>query len=81
MLNLECRTKLPQERVIERAKGFFGKGGLGLDLTEETPQCLSFVGGGGYVNATICPEGGQTRVDLATQEWDYQVKKFTASLP
>jgi hypothetical protein len=81
MLNLERKTKLSQEEVVKQLRHFFGKEGLGLDLKEETPQCLTFQGGGGYVTATLCPEEGQTRVDLVTQEWDYQVKEFASSLP
>ena len=81
MLNLERKTKLSQEAVIEHLKRFFGKEGLGLDLKEETPQCLTFQGDGGYVTATLCPEEGQTRVDLVAQEWDYQVKEFASGLP
>ncbi len=56
MTNLEVRTKLGQEEVVERLKKYFGKGGLGLEICRETPQCLSFEGGGGYVTTTICPE-------------------------
>ena len=81
MLNLEVKTKLSIEDVTKRAKRFFGKGGLGLEVSEENPQCLSFEGGGGYVTATLCSEGDKTRVTLVTQEWDYQVKEFASSLP
>jgi len=81
MINLEVKTKLSQQEVIERLKRHFGKGGLGLEIKDETPQCLYFEGGGGYVNATICTEGGKTRLNLVTQEWDYQAKKFTSDLP
>ena len=81
MLNLEVKTKLSTEDVTKRAKRFFGKGGLGLEVSEENPQCLSFEGGGGYVTATLCSEGDKTRVTLVTQEWDYQVKEFASSLP
>jgi len=81
MINLEVKTKLSQEEVVKRLKKFFGKGGLGLDIREETPQCLNFEGGGGYVTATLCLEGGKTRIDLVTQEWDHQVKEFASSLP
>jgi hypothetical protein len=80
MTNLEVKTKLAREQLLERLKGFFGSGGLGLDLTEETPQCLTFEGGGGYVTATICPEEGKTRINLVTQEWDYQVTRFAEDL-
>jgi hypothetical protein len=81
MLNLEVKTKLSQEETIQQLKKYFGKGGLGLEVTEETPQCINFEGGGGHVIATICQEGDKTRIDLVTQEWDYQVKKFVSDLP
>jgi hypothetical protein len=81
MLNLDVKTKVSQEEVVKRLKKFFGKGGLGLDVTEETPQCLTFEGGGGHVTATICPEEGRIRINLVTQEWENQVKKFASSLP
>jgi hypothetical protein len=81
MLNLEVKTKLSETEVVKRAKRFFGKGGLGLEVSEENPQCLSFQGAGGYVTATLCSEGDKTRVTLVTQEWDYQVKEFASSLP
>lgn len=80
MLNLKCKTKLSQEDVIKQTKRFFGEGGLGLKLTEETPQCLTFEGGGGFVTVTVCPDKGQTKVALVTQEWDYQVKRFASDL-
>jgi len=81
MINLEVKTKLSPQAVSERLKRFFGKGGLGLEISEESPACLYFQGAGGYVRATLCQEEGKTRVDLVSQEWDYQVKKFTAELP
>ena len=81
MLNLEVKTKLSTEEVTKRARRFFGKDGLGLEVSEENPQCLSFEGGGGYVTATLCSEGEKTRVTLVTQEWDFQVKEFASSLP
>lgn len=81
MLNLDVRTKAAQKEVIERLKSYFGKGGLGLELTEEGSQCLTFEGGGGHVTATLCQEEGKTRINLVTQEWDFQVKKFASSLP
>ena len=81
MLNLDVRTKAAEKEVIEQLKNYFGKGGLGLELTDEGPQCLTFEGGGGHVTATLCPEEGKTRVNLVTQEWDFQVKKFASGLP
>jgi hypothetical protein len=80
MIHLEVKTKLSVEELTEKVKQFFGQGGLGLEIKEEGPQCLSFAGGGGYVNATLCTEEGKTRLSLVSQEWDYQVKKFASEL-
>ena len=80
MLSLECKSALPPAKVLEELKRSFGKGGLGLEVKEENPQCITFEGGGGYVTATLCEEEGMTRVDLVTQEWDYQVKQFASTL-
>jgi hypothetical protein len=80
MLNMEVKSNLPPQKIIEKLKGFFGKGGLGLSLEDESSQCLSFHGGGGYVTATLCPDGKETRIDFVSQEWDVQVKKFASDL-
>jgi hypothetical protein len=81
VLNLEVSTRLSQEDVIQRLKKFFGEGGLGLEVVEVAPQCVSFAGGGGHVTAALCPEEGKTRITLVTQEWENQVKKFALGLP
>ena len=81
MINLEVKTKLGPQEVVKRLKAFFGGEGLGLNISEESSQCLNFEGGGGYVTATVCSEEEKTRVNLVTQEWEIQVKKFSSSLP
>ena len=78
MINLEFKTKLSQKTVLERLRHFFGKGGLGLEIIDENPQCLHFEGGGGYVTATVCLEEKGTRITLLSQEWEEQVKKFAS---
>jgi len=78
LLSLERKTKLSQEDVIKHTKRFFGEGGLGLKLTEETSHCLTFEGGGGFVTVTLFSEEERTRVDLVTQEWDYHAKRFAS---
>jgi hypothetical protein len=80
MINLEVKTKLSSKEAIERLKSYFGKGGLGLNITEETSECLNFEGGGGYVTVTLCLEEGKTRINLVTQEWEHQVRKFASDL-
>ncbi len=81
MINLEVKTKLRQDEVMDRVKKFFGKGGLGLEIAEEAPQCLTFEGGGGHVTVTVCLEEGKTRINLVSQEWETQLKKFASDLP
>ena len=80
MLNLEIKTKLTPENVVQKLKEYFGEGGLGLQLTSDTDQCLTFEGSGGYITATLCQEDAQTRIELVTQEWEYHVKQFADSL-
>ena len=81
MLSLERKTKLTENEVKQKIRHFFGKEGLGLELKEETGQCLTYEGWGGYVTLTLCSEKENTRVELVTQEWDFQVKQFASSLP
>jgi hypothetical protein len=81
MINLEGKTKLTTAETLKRLKKYFGKGGQGLEVTEENPSCISFSGGGGYVNATVCSEEGITKVNLVAQEWEYQAKEFLSQLP
>ena len=80
MLNLEVKTKLSPEDASKRVKAFFGKGGLGLELDEESTGCFNFSGSGGFVNALICPEEGKTRIELQSREWERQIKKFAVKM-
>lgn len=81
MINLEKSTKLSTDEAMKRLKKYFGAGGQGLETKEESPYCVSFSGGGGYVDATVCAENGKTKVNLVTQEWEYQAKEFLSQLP
>jgi hypothetical protein len=81
MINFEVKTKLAVPEVCSRIKSFFGEGGLGLKITEESQSCLSFEGGGGYVITTVCKDGKITKINLKSMEWEVQVKNFAASLP
>ena len=80
MLNISKETTHSNEEIKQKTKAIFGDKGLKLELTDEGPDCLTFTGGGGYVTATICPEESKNRVDVVTQEWEYQVKEFLADL-
>jgi len=80
MINLEGSTRLSTDEVMKRLKKYFGQGGQGLEVMEENPSCITFAGGGGTVNATVCTEEGKTKVNLVAQEWEYQAKEFLSGL-
>jgi hypothetical protein len=80
MINLEKESKLSIEEITTRAKSFFGKGGLGLEIVDESSECLNFTGGGGFVSVVICPTEDKNRVELQTQEWEQPVKQFASKI-
>jgi len=80
MLNLECKAKMSPAEASEKIKSFFGTKGLGLTMVEEAQGCLRFEGGGGYVTANLCEEEGRTKINLLTQEWERDVKRFAAEI-
>jgi hypothetical protein len=81
VLSMDVRTTLSVGELGERLKAFFGKDGLGLDVKEDRPGCITFAGGGGYVSADCCPEGEKTRLHIVTSERAVQVKRFVSGLP
>jgi hypothetical protein len=66
-------SRLPPEKVIEKAKAYFEK--LGLKVISQEPGGICMEGGGGRVTVTACGEK-ETDVEILTEEWDYQVKQF-----
>lgn len=76
MLSMETRTKMSPEDAIKEAVAFFGAGGYGLKVREKGPCCAAFEGGGGGVDITTSADGKETKVELLSREWDYQVKEF-----
>lgn len=80
MIHYGKETKLQPGQVIEKAREFFGPGGLGLEITDEAEGCMRLEGGGGYVSVVCCEIEKGTDVDLEAREWEYQVKKFMEQL-
>jgi hypothetical protein len=70
-------TKLPPDKVIEKAVEYFSK--LGLRVRERTDCSLFMEGTGGYVDLGVCGGDG-TDVDIVTQEWNEHVKQFLQRL-
>jgi hypothetical protein len=80
MLKLNVRTKLKPDEVVKKALGFFGPGGYGLKVTDQSDTCAYFEGGGGGIEVTTCTDDKGTSVDLETREWEYQVKEFAGKI-
>jgi hypothetical protein len=80
MLNLHATTKLSAEDVMNKAIGFFGPGGHGLEIKEQEDGYAYFQGGGGGVEMSIYAENNRTAVDMITREWEYQVKEFAREI-
>jgi hypothetical protein len=70
-------TKLPPDKVIERAVEYFTR--LGLTVSERTSCSLFMEGAGGYIDLGVCG-GENTEVDVVTQEWNEHVKQFLQRL-
>jgi hypothetical protein len=68
-------TRLSPEQALDKAKAYFAES-LGLEVTGESPCCISFVGGGGHVTVTAHADGRRNHMELETREWDYQVQQF-----
>lgn len=66
-------TKLPTEKVLERAIEYFQE--LGLKITSRDDAMVCLEGGGGQVTITVY-SNDETDVDIVTTEWDYHVKQF-----
>ncbi len=80
MLKIETKTKLSPEEAIKKAIAFFGPDGQGMEVKDKGNNCVSFEGAGGGVDVSACIKGKQTSVELASREWDYQVKQFISKL-
>ncbi len=80
MLTIVTKTRLSPEEAIKRAVEFFGPGGYGLEIKEQSTDCAYFEGSGGGVDVTVCAEEKGTSVELESREWDFQVREFIGKL-
>lgn len=79
MLSLEVVTPVSTDKAARMLKSFFL--GEGLALVRENPGYLRFEGGGGFVEAGLCPAGNTLKLSIFTREWEHHVRKFLSSLP
>lgn len=76
MIRMSVKTRLRPEEVVRRAVNFFGLGGHGLKVTNESPGYVCLEGGGGGVEVIASGEAKGASVELVSREWDYQAKEF-----
>jgi len=80
MLRFETKTELPPLAVSDKIRHFFGKKNLGLHSLKDDRQCLQFEGGGGFVEAKIESEEGETKVHVVARDGDDHVLQFAKSI-
>jgi hypothetical protein len=80
MIRIAKQSRLNAEEIIDRAVEFFGEKGEQLDERDRSRCCINFEGGGGYVAISIVEESKRRTVDVETREYEYQAKRFLASL-
>jgi hypothetical protein len=84
MARYGIKSKLNPTEALEAAVAFFGPDGIGLTIQDQDENCATFIGSGGYVSVFTCePEDDSSagsELELETREWDYDVKRFMASL-
>ncbi|MBI2857078.1 MAG: hypothetical protein HYX95_02045 [Chloroflexi bacterium] len=80
MLRLSVRTKLEPEEVTRRALAYFGPGGRGLEVKNQSATCASFEGGGGTVEVVACADDKGTSAEIVSQEWESAAKEFARAL-
>jgi hypothetical protein len=76
MARYSVASNLRREEVIEKAKEYFGEGGVGLSVTGRSPCCVYLEGGGGHVSVTASNGKEKTQVQIEVREWDYQARHF-----
>jgi hypothetical protein len=76
MIRMSVKTKLEPDEVVRRAVSFFGPGGYGLEVTNESAGYVCLEGGGGVVEVIASAESKGASVELVSREWDYQAKEF-----
>lgn len=80
MLKMTAKTKLTPEELIKRALAFFGPGGYGLEVREQTEDYICLEGGGGVIEVSASAQAKGSSVELISREWEYQLKEFLGTI-
>jgi hypothetical protein len=73
-------TKESPKEVLAKASAFFGPNGVGLNIIPRGENVLEFTGGGGFVRVEAKTTEAGTEIDVQSQEWNYDVKRFLSQL-
>jgi hypothetical protein len=76
MLRIGKVTEQSPQDILAKATDFFGPNGTGLTVIPHGPNSVEFTGGGGFVRVQVEPKERGTEIDVQTQEWDYDAKRF-----
>lgn len=80
MLNLTVNTREDKEAVLREALAFFGEHGVGLQA-HETSAGLTFSSHLGFVQLSFSSDAaGVAVVDIATREFEEQVRTFARQI-
>lgn len=78
-------TRLPPKQVVLLAHEHFGPdSSLGLPITRESWNEVTFEGAGGGVTVTALPQAGDlgtTEVTILSREYDTWAERFLGALP
>lgn len=77
LLRMGKKTSESKEAVLKKAVVFFGVGGTGLQLVQQSDNLVRLTGGGGHVQVEVTPlADGRSEIDIQTRDWEHDVKRF-----
>jgi hypothetical protein len=80
MIRIGVETRLNPEEVVRRAVSFFGPGGYGLAVKDESVGYVCLEGGGGGIEVIASGEAKGASVELVSREWDHQAREFLSKI-
>jgi hypothetical protein len=82
MIRMGKESKSSSSEVLEKAVGFFGPSGVGLNLVDQGACCARFEGAGGYVSVQTADIDGQEGSNVAVEgrEWEFQIRQFMGKI-
>ncbi len=80
MMVFSRETKIPAEKIMDRARKYF-EGEFGLKISNHVSSCCAeFYSEIAQVSIQILNKGSQNEVILTSREFDYQVQAFARTL-